>query len=209
MKIGVISDIHGHARELEGAIELLVDRKVDKILCAGDVVEKGYDDEECVRIMRDALIPCVRGNHDDNLIAIAEEYGEDVVEPFVREYLEGLPRSLAYEYDGKRIILAHGIPGSNRTYFFEDRAPKRFKKWARDRHTDFVILGHTHQYMAVQYKDMVVLNPGSVSCSRTRDTYTCGVLDLAEETFDVLSLIDGALEVRYTWSDDEVLKTSA
>ncbi len=41
MKIGVISDIHGNINALEAVLEDLKNKKVEKIICLGDIIARG------------------------------------------------------------------------------------------------------------------------------------------------------------------------
>ena len=48
MRLGLISDIHADLGALDAALGALVERRVDRIVCAGDVVEKGPDGDAVV-----------------------------------------------------------------------------------------------------------------------------------------------------------------
>jgi hypothetical protein len=45
MKIGIISDIHGDMNSLNTAISVLQNAAVNGMLCAGDLVERGANDQ--------------------------------------------------------------------------------------------------------------------------------------------------------------------
>src|SRR3954465_13757067 len=65
MKIGIISDIHGHLAPLEKALALLDRLGVEQIVCAGDLVGEGYEGDAVVKLLQARQIPCVLGNHDE------------------------------------------------------------------------------------------------------------------------------------------------
>ena len=67
MKLGLIADIHGDYAALQTALDRLDNyHHVDEILCAGDLVGRGPEQEKVVeRIRRAQAIPTVKGNHDE------------------------------------------------------------------------------------------------------------------------------------------------
>ncbi len=198
MKVGILSDIHAQPDALERALELLERRGAQRFLCAGDVMDKGPDHERAIALLESWFVPCVLGNHDEGALLRADFEQDYVLSGATHTFLTSLPRTRDYELDGQWVTLAHGTPTSNTVYFFGDRGtPKAFKKWARKRTADIVILGHTHQPMAVEYAGMWVLNPGSVSGIRPRDSHTCGLLDVGAWRFEVLGIESGEVEVVY------------
>ena len=60
MKIGILSDIHGDSVSLDLALDLLDEKQVDAVLCAGDVVEKGENHDDVVSALVRLKIPCVQ-----------------------------------------------------------------------------------------------------------------------------------------------------
>lgn len=193
-RIGLISDVHAQLGALERALEVLTVRGVDRVLCAGDLVDKGPDGDAVVALVQRSLIPCVLGNHDES--AARHHQLIDGSSPADRElsedtvgYLLDLPLTRSYVIEGQRLLLAHGIPTSNRVYFFEDRGkPKELKRWARNPQHEYVVLGHTHRPMDVDWLGVRYLNPGSVSRVRPRDSHTCAILTLPSGAFEVIEL---------------------
>ncbi len=64
MKIGIISDIHANLPALQAVLARLDQEDCVKILCCGDVVGYGGNPRECVDLVRQRNLLCVRGNHD-------------------------------------------------------------------------------------------------------------------------------------------------
>ena len=105
MKIGIISDIHGDLKALKTVLDRLDNHhQVDEILCAGDLVGRGPEQEEVVNLIRNRHIQTVRGNHDD---------WADHVSPSSISYLRSLPLDWRGEIDNKRVFMCHGKPGNN------------------------------------------------------------------------------------------------
>ncbi|MCC7011717.1 MAG: metallophosphoesterase family protein [Planctomycetes bacterium] len=64
MKYGILGDIHGNLSALQSVMECLRRDGVDRILSVGDVVGYGAAPTECIKILRDAEVSVVLGNHD-------------------------------------------------------------------------------------------------------------------------------------------------
>lgn len=65
MRTAVISDIHGNLEAFEAVLADISKHECDRIICLGDVVGYGPDPEECIRILAQDKIPCIKGNHDE------------------------------------------------------------------------------------------------------------------------------------------------
>ena len=64
MQYAIISDIHGNLEALQSVLSDIEKRKVDQILCLGDVVGYGANPNECVDIIRKEAVITLAGNHD-------------------------------------------------------------------------------------------------------------------------------------------------
>jgi predicted phosphodiesterase len=220
MRLGVIADVHANAHALDAALRFLATQEVDGYLCAGDLVGYGPAPNECVR--RVCALPgrCVAGNHD--LIAIGD-LGDDGCDQRARESLRwtrsvladdarALLRALPRGACVHAVALYHGSPADPREYVRTDAqalaclgdlasvAPG----------AEILILGHTHEPFAVGRRTLlrgatgsvrlprdepVLLNPGSVGQSRSRDPRArLMVLDLASRvaTFHAVAYDLGA-----------------
>ena len=65
MKYAIIADIHGNLEAFQVVLEDIRAQQVDHIVCLGDVVGYNANPKECLQIVREMNIPCVKGNHDD------------------------------------------------------------------------------------------------------------------------------------------------
>ncbi len=65
MKYAVIADIHSNLEGLEAVLKDIKSQNCDQIVCLGDVVGYGANPKECLKIVRELNIPCVKGNHDE------------------------------------------------------------------------------------------------------------------------------------------------
>ena len=65
MKYAIIADIHGNLEALQVVLEDIRVQRADQIVCLGDVVGYNANPKECLQIVRDLNLPCVKGNHDE------------------------------------------------------------------------------------------------------------------------------------------------
>ncbi|MBC2835033.1 metallophosphoesterase family protein [Paragemmobacter straminiformis] len=67
MRIAILTDIHANREAFEAVLSDVAARKLDRIICLGDIVGYGPDPVWCVeRVMRlvDEGAFCIKGNHD-------------------------------------------------------------------------------------------------------------------------------------------------
>jgi putative phosphoesterase len=178
MRLGIISDIHADIAALVTALQFLERQRVDQIICAGDLIDKGLDAVDVVRLIEYRSIPCVAGNHDHG-------EGKDRLDPQGKAFLKRLPDTLNLTLDGKRLLVAHGAPWSENVYVYPKTERHVFRRMAHEARADIVILGHTHVPLIAQYRDVWIFNPGSVCRMYTAGSHTCGILTLPECSFEV------------------------
>ncbi|MEI7834674.1 MAG: metallophosphoesterase family protein [bacterium] len=65
MKTAVIADIHGNLPGLQLVLGDIAVRGIGNIICLGDLIEGGQQNNEVVELIRSSHIACIRGNHDD------------------------------------------------------------------------------------------------------------------------------------------------
>lgn len=65
----VVGDLHGSYRALTGALAYhAFDPKRDRLLCAGDLADRGMSPLDCLSLLRQPWFHCVKGNHEQLLI---------------------------------------------------------------------------------------------------------------------------------------------
>ena len=180
MKIGIISDTHGHEMAWQKAWEKQF-QNADMILHAGDILYHGprnpmkedYNPAGLVQRINTCPVPVIiaRGNCDSSVDASCLE----------------LPVEAPYAYvvaEGLRIIITHG-----------DTVMSDAEKDAMARHlrADLFISGHIHTTVLEKRGQTVFLNPGSAALSKRED---------GRNTFAVLQ--DGKIRI-YDIDTDEVL----
>ena len=65
MKYAVIADIHANLEAFEVVLADSREQKCTHYCCVGDVVGYNANPKECLNIVRDMAMPCVKGNHDE------------------------------------------------------------------------------------------------------------------------------------------------
>ncbi|MBI1313252.1 YfcE family phosphodiesterase [bacterium] len=155
MRIGVVSDTHGHVEFALPAVELLRQEDVEQVLHCGDIGSTGI-----VRLFADWPTHFVFGNTDDrreSLIDAMSELGHTC------HHLFG-----DFELAGRRIALLHG----HETW--------RLSELISCGNYDLVCSGHTHERKLQRCNGTTILNPGALHRARQ---HTIAIVDLA--TMDV------------------------
>ncbi len=205
MRIGLIADIHCDLTGLGLALDLLREKHVHTILCAGDIVEKGDgpDGDAVIELLTAYKIPCVQGNHDFDAVGNQRwlrengdpqnpNYHRRLLAESSLDHVLHLPDVLRFEWEDRRVLLAHGAPWSAQIYIYPNSPRDVYDRIAVEAQADVVILGHTHRPMQVQIGDLLVVNPGSV-CDHgdALGSRTCGILSLPDGAFDLYDLRTG------------------
>lgn len=197
MQIGIIGDIHGELGNLEMALQRLAG--VDTIVCTGDLVDKGSDSNGVVKLIRERNIPCVKGNHDSDAPSNERWRRANVVDPDILQrmtihdeniaFLESLPKTLTFEWEGWSVMLAHGSPKRNTHYIFSFMDQAVFEDVLTMAGTQIVILGHTHEPMNTHVNDRGrILNPGALCGNYPSGSASYGILTLPDFDFTVYNL---------------------
>jgi putative phosphoesterase len=204
MQLGVLADIHGDWHGFAAALRLFDGAGVSKILCAGDIVDRGSHADQIVRLLRSHSALCIRGNHEHTVLAGQERWRSSPRrDRFVRlgrvlsdetvGYIQQLPASLSVILAGVEICMTHGTPWSDLQGVFLDSRPTVISR-IRDHvgtTTRVLILGHTHRPMWLRTATLNIVNPGSVYGMTSQDSHTCAVLTLPQVDFTVYDLHTG------------------
>lgn len=190
MKIGIIADIHGDYAALKIALARLdTIHGVDHILCAGDLIGRGPEQEQVVELIRQRGIATVKGNHD--------EWAYGVPTGDVADYLDDLPINWQGRFDGYSVFMCHGKPGNNIWGLYRDHVSDTLlNMMLGSLDADVLIVGHTHVPMYIRVANGVVINPGSLYTFNSMRTtsHTYGVLHLPSLDFNLYDLTADIIE---------------
>jgi len=126
MRLGIFSDIHANLEALHAVIAAYRGERVDRFLCAGDVVGYGASPSDCVKLMREMTPEVVLGNHDAAVAGVMDysyyyEAARRVLDMHANAlsddemaWLAALPYSRRYPELG--IKLCHGSPVDEREF---------------------------------------------------------------------------------------------
>ncbi len=184
MKIAIISDIHGNLEALKATLKDIEKRKVEKIICLGDIIAKGVHPKECIELIRKKCEIVLQGNCDfyfsiehEDLNKKSEQeqkrikWNQSLISKEDREYLLNLPFCYEFYMSGSLVRLFHATPiANNRAILNVDSIETKYKMFLPSEKTisqnkaDVVIYGHIHPYMDKIY-NKTIINIGSVGNS--------------------------------------------
>jgi putative phosphoesterase len=176
-RIGLIGDIHAEDATLNVALNFLhQDDSIDHLLCVGDIVTGPGDAAVCCRLLREAEVATVRGNHDRwflnnsrglggylHLPRATSDYditGED------RVFLETLPVTREIETSAGLLLLSHGTGDDDTSGIYPDdslaalESNHRLHSLLGECKYHFIVSGHTHERMVRRINHLSIINPG-------------------------------------------------
>ena len=185
MKIAIISDIHGNLEALKATLKDIEERKVDKIICLGDIIAKGVHPKECIKLIREKCEIVVQGNCDyyfsiehNNINEKNEQeqkrikWNQSLINKEDREYLLKLPFCHEFYMSGSLIRLFHATPtANNKAILNVDSIETKYKMFLPSEKTqsqdiaDIVIYGHIHHPYMDKIYNKTIINVGSVGNS--------------------------------------------
>ena len=189
MQIGIISDIHGDYQALQDVLWRFDHfHQVDAILCAGDLVGRGPNQDLVVSAIRERQIPTVLGNHDEWLYEVTPENSR---------YLQTLKVDWRGEFGQSRVFMCHGKPGNNMWGMYRDHLSATYVKMVlKSLKADVLVTGHTHMPLFIAVNEGCLVNPGSLYAfeSQRESSHTYGILHLPEHRFDVYDITSDTME---------------
>ena len=94
MKYAIIADIHANLEALDAVLKDIKGQACTHYACLGDVVGYNANPKECLDIVRDMDMPCVKGNHD---AYCSEEGNTEGFNPYAAEAVNWTRRQLNEE----------------------------------------------------------------------------------------------------------------
>jgi predicted phosphodiesterase len=162
-RVGIISCIHGNLEALQAVLADLQARKIESVVCLGDLVGYGPFPDETATLIRELGIPSVIGCWDEGIAQdnetcgcafISEEEGQLGAAAYLwttlhvsegtKNYLDTLPLGLAFNLPCGRLIAVHGSPTSTSEYLTESTHELVLFERAARAGCDILVCGHTH-----------------------------------------------------------------
>lgn len=187
MRLGILADIHCNVAALDRALYEL-EGQVDDLLLAGDAVLQYRFSNEVMERIRDFDIAYVAGNHE---LALLNKHSRAALSaPNVRadsvEVMAAAPMALERRVSGKTLLMVHASPFAPHNDYLYPGSPELAR--CDELGVNLLVLGHTHQAMAVRVGRTLVVNPGSLGQGGDPNhpgLLSYGVLDTASEEFTV------------------------
>jgi putative phosphoesterase len=176
-RLALISDIHGNGVALDAVLAELTRRRVDEILCLGDLAAGGPQPQPVIARLRELDCRSVRGNAERWLLDglppgrsdETRRLGEIVAWTRAAlprddlEYLAGLPPTLTVRADGVTLFCFHGSPRSEIEPLLAATPEHELEDALAGAPAAHLLAGgHTHLQLSRQCGDRLLVNPGSV-----------------------------------------------
>ena len=221
MKYAIIADIHANLEALEVVLDDIKKQSCTHYACLGDVVGYNANPKECLDIIREMGMPCVKGNHDEycsaetNLegfnphAAEAIQWTRDQLTEDDRTWLRDLkyirmiasfsivhatldgPQRWGYVFDRLAAAASFTYQNTSVCFFGHTHVPVAFIR-------DSVIRGGTYSRFKIEPGRKYFINVGSVGQSRD---------GVPKATYVVYDLDEGSIELRRL--DYDIPKTQA
>jgi predicted phosphodiesterase len=161
LKIAVISDIHGNLEALKAVVSHLEGKKVDKVVCLGDLVGYGPDPDEVVQLVKELGYDSVLGNHEVSLREKRERHRLNFMARENNVATENLLSSMSTNYCKKlaRFIqlgdafFVHGFPPDSVHKYSHKQSDETLLETFSSPLINYYFVGHTHELDMVSLKD--------------------------------------------------------
>ena len=221
MKIAIISDIHGNLEALKATLKDIEKRKVDKIICLGDIIARGVHPKECIELVKKNCDIILQGNCDlyfalehTNMNEISEleqkriQWNQSLINKEDRNFLLNLPFSYEFYFSGSLVRLFHATPTSlNKSVLNIDNIEEKYTLFLPSKNTisqkdaDVVIYGHIHQPYMDKLYNKTLINVGSVGISFDAIRNNSKDSNVMETTRSNYMIIEGEYESRKYTTD--------
>jgi predicted phosphodiesterase len=166
---------------------------LDLIACTGDVPDGPHDAREvdaCVKLLRDAAVLTISGNHERWLQAgemrdLLGATHEDELQAETLAWLAALPQQLELETPLGLALLCHGLGDDDMAevkphdHAHALESNEALQALIRAQRFRYVINGHTHWPMVRALGELTVINAGTLLGSHNP---CCALLDFAQRT---------------------------
>ena len=178
MRLGIVSDIHGHAAALRRAFELM--GPVDALMCLGDSISEYRFSNETVALLRERQVLTIHGNHEEVFFGPMGVRARSMpwIDAGLLDWLGGQPAQRMLEWNGRKVLAVHSTSWSSGHAYISEHDPL-FSRFA-DSGVDVLLYGHTHLPVVRRVGGTLIVNPGSVGESRSEGGLglSCAVVDL-------------------------------
>lgn len=183
-RIAIISDIHGNLEALKTVLKDIEKREIKTIYCLGDIIAKGVNSRECIKLIKEHCQVILRGNCDeyfssnlelDNLNETERNrviWNKSLLTEEEQEFLLNLPFCHEFYMSGSLVRLFHATPNKINGFISNldsiDKKRSLFlptENTISQKNADVIIYGHTHIQNLEKLYNKTIVNVGSVGNS--------------------------------------------
>lgn len=180
-KIAIISDIHGNLEALNSVLNDIKERKIDKIICLGDMIAKGTHQQECVELVKNNCDIVLKGNCDEYFTSDIDlstkskqevdriNWNKNKLTNDNVNYIRQLPYCYEFYMSGRLIRLFHAHPQKIDKFAGNiDKIDRLYELFLPSSNTiselkaDVVIYGHIHTPYVQKIYNRMLINTGSI-----------------------------------------------
>jgi putative phosphoesterase len=195
VKLGVISDVHANIHALRAVWAVFEARKVEKVVCLGDMVGYGASPSDVINWLIDHEIQCTLGSSDARVAfelseglepraGLAEEvlnWTRGIITDEEKGFLRGLRVSERVTTPRGRLRFFHGRPENPDARLDLRAEVKELDELLQTLKCDIVLCGGTHIPYTRRTQKGIFINPGAVGLSLNGEPGAdCAVLDILE-----------------------------
>jgi len=211
MRLALISDIHGNNVALEAVLSRLSKQNVTQLICLGDVASTGPQPREVIKRLQEIGCPVVMGNMDAWLLQpdmkeqpdLRRQRWQDIdvwcaeqLSSADQAYLRTFQPSIEYPLPKEKMLLCyHGSPRSYNERILPATPEEELEQAFAGTRGDIKVGGHTHIQMFCRFKDILVLNPGSVGLAMDRVSPTNEIRQPSWAEYAIVDFDETSLQV--------------
>jgi putative phosphoesterase len=179
VRIALIGDIHSNMHALKAVLLQAKKHGAECVWDLGDMLGFGAYPDDVVGILRKKGVLGIAGNFDLKIMKFPKKGSawqhEKDPDKFVmlkfsyeslsssnRKYIKSLPIKRELEIGGRKILLVHASPESDREHLGPDTPDERLLEIASISGFDIIICGHSHRPFMRKAGNTVFINPGTV-----------------------------------------------
>ncbi len=198
-RLGVIGDLHGEDQRLDVVIEWFSGQQVDALVCTGDIADgRGCINRSC-ELLRQGDVRTVAGNHDrwllnDKVRHVTDAHSKEELSDDNLAYVAELKRQRRLETTNGSLLLCHGAAEDDMARIWPGRKPgeekrsKALDEVIESKCFRYVINGHMHFRVLIDFVDMTLLNAGTLR----GDHAGVSLLDFEGDSVSTYSVSDAA-----------------
>lgn len=229
MKYAILADIHSNYQALKSVIADIKSKKVDKIICAGDIITKGVNSRKCIDLVKESCDIVLQGNVDFRHSQNPEDFKDNPLEcnriKFNQslmtkddiDYLLSLPLCTEFKLAEKLVRVFHAHPESNFKTInnYNTSFKEKFELFKPSQYTesqeiaDIVVYGHIHYQYLEKIYHRTIINCGSVGSPGMLvfdENINCPADEIRQAHYVILEDKDNNISITFESVDYDIQK---